>query len=115
MVKGEHFIFLNEVKSIFGRCGYEVYEEVPLDFGKGSVDIFARKGVKSYYCEVKSSPATLKKKKVIGQLRKYRDQFGRDSKYLLICPGARNFLRVSELDNKNKEGILLENYLEGLK
>ncbi len=78
------------VKKIVSECeikGFKVKTEVELPKGKGAVDIACFSGkFPLFYAEVKSSPTSIRKKKVQKQLRLYEQFFGQNKNYILISP-----------------------------
>ncbi len=89
-----HEYFLNKAGNFFRSRGYSVSFEVPLSKGKGAVDLFASKSDEKIYSEIKSSPASLKQKKVRKQLDKYVKEFGKEHKYALVSPDARGKIKI---------------------
>jgi hypothetical protein len=90
-----HSEFLNVVGNYFKERNYSVDFEVPLSNGKGAVDVFAYNSFEKIYAEIKSSPASLKQKKVKRQLEKYANEFGRNNKYVLISPDAKGNIKMN--------------------
>ncbi len=89
-----HDEFLNIVGDYFLQRNYSIEFEVPLSDGRGAVDIFVYNSFEKIYGEVKSSPASLKQKKVKKQLEKYISEFGRENKYALISPDAGGNIKI---------------------
>jgi len=90
----DHDDYVDDIVNYFKRKGYETKIEVPLKNGTGSVDILAYNEKEKIYCEVKSSPSSLKQKKVKKQLEKYVKEFGKKHKYALISPDSKYQIKI---------------------
>jgi hypothetical protein len=103
MTKGLHSLFVGNVRSLLLNKGFVVETEVPLDYGKGAVDLLAKnKNIKIYF-EAKSNPASIHSKKVSFQLNKYKSFFGRDNFYCLVSPDSNGKPKFNFLDNRCPE------------
>ncbi len=105
----DHNECMNSAVEIFLKHGWKVSTEVGLPQGRGAVDIVATKGPHNAYFELKCTPTSLQKKKVISQLDRYKSAFG-EGTYGLVCPDANGNLVFHSRDNSTGK---LEKFAQG--
>jgi len=93
-----HQDYVNKTVELLRSKGWTTETEVQIPNGKGAVDIVARDRNQRMFLEIKSSPTSIKKKKVQSQLLRYYQAFG-EGHYGLVSPSAHGELELQLTSN----------------